>query len=134
VHVIYSVKHDGCRKWHCVADGNLTDPVKESSYSGVVFLRSVRIVLMVSELTELKTMVGDFRNAYLSAMTRVLIYIVAGPEFGSQQGNTLVIRKALYGLSTSGARFHEKLAYNFPDFAFKPGYEYLDVWIKDCGI
>jgi hypothetical protein len=88
VHVIYSVKYDGCRKCRYVADGHLTDPVKESSYSGVVSLRSMRIVLMVSELNELKTMVGDIGNAYLTAVTGELVYIVAGPEFGSQQGNT----------------------------------------------
>jgi hypothetical protein len=55
----------------------------------------MRIVLLVSELNELKTMVGDIENAYLTAMTGELVYIVAGPEFGKQQGDTLVIRKAL---------------------------------------
>jgi hypothetical protein len=64
VHAIYSVKHDGRRKCHCVVDGHLTDPVKESSYSGVVSLRSMKGVLLVSE-----TMVGDIGNAYLTAVT-----------------------------------------------------------------
>jgi hypothetical protein len=45
----------------------------------------------------------------------------------------MVIRKALYGLRTSGARFHEKLADTFRDFNFKPSYADPDVWIKDCG-
>jgi hypothetical protein len=44
-HVIYSVKHDGRRKCLCVAEGHLTYPV------------------MVSELNEIKTTVGDIRNA-----------------------------------------------------------------------
>jgi hypothetical protein len=54
-------------------------------------------------------MVGDIGNAYLTVLTGELVYVVTGPEFGSQQGNTLIIRKALFGLIASGARFHEKL-------------------------
>jgi hypothetical protein len=93
----------------------------------------MRIVLLVSELNELKTMVGDVGNTYLTVMTGELVYIVVGPEFGFKEGNTLVIRKALYGLRTSGARFHEKLADTFQAFDFKPSYADLDVWSKDCG-
>jgi hypothetical protein len=103
-----------------VADGHLTDPVEESSYFCVVSLRIMIMVLMISELNESKTMIGDIGNAYPTAMTRELMYMVTGPEFGSQQGNTLVIRKALDGLRNSGAIFHEKMADTFRDFDFKP--------------
>jgi hypothetical protein len=45
----------------------------------------------------------------------------------------LVIRNALHGLRTSGARFNEKLADIFRDFDFKPSYADSNLWIKDCG-
>jgi hypothetical protein len=71
--------------------------------------------------------IEDIGNAYLTAMIGELVYIIAGPEFGSQEGHTMVIRKALYGLRTSCTRFHEKLANTFHDFKFKPSYTDLDV-------
>jgi hypothetical protein len=77
----------------------------------------MRIVLLVSELNELKAMVGDIGNAYLTAMTGELVYIVVGPEFGSQEG-TLWLSE--YMLRIFGAWFHEKLADTFRDFNFKP--------------
>jgi hypothetical protein len=59
-----------------LTDGHLTDPVKESFYPGVVSLRSMRIVVLVSELNELKAMVVNIGNAYQTAMTGELVYIV----------------------------------------------------------
>jgi hypothetical protein len=40
----------------------------------------------------------DIGNAYLEAKTSEMVYIVAGREFGSREGHTLVIFKALNGL------------------------------------
>jgi hypothetical protein len=41
--------------------------------------------------------------------------------------------KALYGLQTSGARFHEKFADTLMDMGFLPCKADPDVWMKDCG-
>ena len=133
VHIIFAVKHDGRHKCRCVADGHLTSPTKEGSYSGVVSLRSLRIILTVAELNGLKTMVGDIGNAYLEATTKEKVWIIAGPEFDERQGNTLIIKKALYGLRTSGARFHEKLAETLRTMGFIPCYADSDVWLRDMG-
>jgi hypothetical protein len=38
------------------------------------------------------------------------VYIVAGPEFGDREGDILIISKALYGLCSSGARWHDQFA------------------------
>ena len=35
---------------------------------------------------------------------------IAGPEFGPLEGHLLVIVRALYGLRTSGARWHDRYA------------------------
>ena len=44
VHFVYAVKHDGRFKARLVADGHLTKEPVESIYSGVVSLRSLRMV------------------------------------------------------------------------------------------
>ena len=45
VHFVYAVKHDGRFKARLVADGHLTKEPVESIYSGVVSLRSLRMVV-----------------------------------------------------------------------------------------
>jgi hypothetical protein len=64
----------------------------------------------VGEMTNLKTMVGDVSSAYLEAYTQEKVCFIAGPEFGPLQDHLLVIDRALYGLRTSGARWHDCLA------------------------
>jgi hypothetical protein len=49
----------------------------------------------------------DIGNAYLEAKMSELPFIIAGPEFGDLEGYMLVIYKALYGLHSSGLRWHE---------------------------
>ena len=41
------------------------------------------------------------------ATTRENVCIIAGPEFGECKGHLLLIHKALYGLCSSGLRWHE---------------------------
>ena len=79
----------------------------ESVYSGVVSLRGVRIVIFLAELNGLKIWQTDVGNAYLEATTEEKVYVIAGPEFGEKEGHIFVINKALYGLKTSGKRWHE---------------------------
>ena len=78
-------------------------------------------------------MVGDIGNAYLEAYTKEKVYIIAGPEFGEREGHTLVIRKALYGLRSSGARFHDRLADTLRDMGFTPCKSEPDLWMRDRG-
>eukprot|EP00977_Amphora_coffeiformis_P013245 scaffold3415_cov115-Amphora_coffeaeformis.AAC.1 len=69
-------------------------------------IRSLRIVTFLAELNGLHLTGGDIGNAYLEAYTKEKVCTIAGPEFGPLQGHMLIIDKALYGLRTSGARFH----------------------------
>ena len=48
VHFVFAVKHDGQHKDRLVADGHLTDTPVDSVYSGVVSLRSLRIVIFLA--------------------------------------------------------------------------------------
>ena len=55
-------------------------------------------------------MAADVGNAYLEAYTNAKVCFKAGVEFGDLAGHYLIIVKALYGLRTSGARWHECFA------------------------
>jgi hypothetical protein len=65
---------------------------------------------MVAFLSELNGRATDIGNAYLEAKMSELLFIVAGPEFGDLEGHMLVIYKALYGLHSSGLRWHESFS------------------------
>ena len=54
VHFVYAVKHEGRLKARLVADGHLTKEPVESIYSGVVSLRSLRMVVFLSQLNDLE--------------------------------------------------------------------------------
>jgi len=130
VHLIYDVKHDGRHKARLVADGHLTDIPIDSVYSGVVTLRGLRIILAVAELNGLDTWATDVGNAYLEAYTSEKVYIIAGPEFRERQGHTFIIVKALYGLRSSGLRWHERLADVLRDAGFEPCKNEPDIWLR----
>ena len=51
-------------------------------------------------------MQGDVGNGYHESYTQEKVYFIAGPEFGHHAGMSFVIEKALYGLRSSGLRFH----------------------------
>src|SRR6476620_3695600 len=133
VHLIFDCKHDLRRKARLVAGGHLTDPPKDSAYSGVVSLRSIRTIALLAKLNGLEFWAADVGNAYLEATTKEKVYFIAGPEFGPLEGHVLVIYKALYGLRTSGARWHEHFSDTLRDIGFSPSFADPDVWMKDCG-
>jgi Reverse transcriptase (RNA-dependent DNA polymerase) len=132
VHFVFAVKQDLRHKARLVAGGHPTPPTMEGSYSSVVSLRSIRICLVATELNNLQTMVGDISSAYLEAHTKENVCFTAGPEFGVLQGHTFVTEKALYGLHTSGASWHQRFADTLRDLQFTPCLADPDVWIKDC--
>jgi hypothetical protein len=86
----------------------------ESVYSGVVSLRGFCLVLFLAELNNLELWATVISNAYLEAFTSELVYIIAGPEFKELQGHVLLISKALFGLRSSGARWHDRFAVKKP--------------------
>ena len=86
VHFVYAVKHGGRFKARLVADGHLTKEPVESIYSGVVSLRSLRMVVFLSQLNDLEIWGADVGNAYLEAYTDEKLCIIAGPEFKELQG------------------------------------------------
>ena len=132
VHFVFAVKHDLRHKARLVAGGHLTDPTTDGTYSSVVSLQSMRIAIAAAELNNLEIMVGDVSSAYLEAYTQEKVCFLAGPEFGPLEGHLLVIVRALYGLRTSGARWHDRLSDVLQTLGFYPCKADPDVWLKEC--
>ena len=130
VHFVYAIKHDGRFKARLVADGNLTKEPVESIYSGVVSLRSLRMVVFLSQLNNLEIWGADVGNAYLEAYTDEKLCIMAGPEFKELQGHLLIMVKALYGTCSGGARWHDRLFDILQELKFKPSKADPDVWMR----
>ncbi len=133
VHMVYAVKHDGKHRARLVAGGHLTDTPIDSVYSSVVSLRGIRILAFLAELNNLDLWTTDIGSAYLESYTKEKVYIVAGPEFGERHGHTLIIVRALYGLKSSGLRWHERLSDVLRDMGFVPSKAEPDIWMRDCG-
>jgi Reverse transcriptase (RNA-dependent DNA polymerase) len=131
---VFDVKHDGRHKARLVADGHLTDIPLDSVYSGVVSLRGFRLVLFLAELSNnLQLWATNIGNAYLEAYTTEKVYIIAGPEFGEREGHILEISKALYGLCSSGARWHDRFADCIRELSFFPCKAEPDIWMRKNG-
>ena len=133
VHFVYAVKHDGRHKARLVAGGHLTDTPIDSVYSSVVSLRGIRLITFIAELNGLDLWATDIGNAYLESYTKEQVYIVAGSEFGELAGCTLLISRALYGLKSSGLRWHERFADVLRSMDFFPSKAERDIWMRDKG-
>ncbi len=133
VHLVFMIKHDGRHKSRLVADGHLTDVPVESVYSGVVSLRGLRLMIFLAELNGLDAWATDIGNAYVEAKTEEKCYIIAGREFGDQEGHILVVHKALYGLQSSGLRWSERLAECLREMGFVPCKAEPDIWMHRNG-
>jgi len=129
-HMNFEVKMDFTRKARFVTGGHMTDPPVIMTYSSVVSRDSVRIGFILAALNDLELVAADIGNAHLQENTKEKIYAIAGPEFGEFQGRTMIIVRALYGLKSSGAAWHERFANTLYDMNFKPSYADPNVWMR----
>ena len=131
-HMIFDVKMG--ENFRCkarfVAGGHTTETPMSLTYSSVVSRDLVRIILLIVALNRLQVMACDIQNAYLTANCHEKIWTYAGPEFGSECGQPMIIRKALYSLKSSGAAFRAHLAETLHDIGLKPTKADPDVWIR----
>jgi Reverse transcriptase (RNA-dependent DNA polymerase) len=129
--MVHDAKNNGRHKARLVAGGCLTNPNMEIVYSGVVSLRGIRLIVFLAELNSLELWGADVGNAYLEAKTKENVYIVGGPEFGSLEGHTLLVDKALYGLRSSGLRWHEILADVLRSIGITQCKAEADIWMRE---
>jgi len=87
-------------------------------------------VIFLAELNGLTLFQADVGNAYLEAKTKDKVYFIADAGFGAREGHTLLIVKALYGLRTSGLRWHERFADTLWVMGFTPSRADPDVWMR----
>ena len=113
-----------------VAGGHLLDVLDHNVYSSIVKGISVRILHVIAHKAGLKQLVKDVGNAYVNADTNEKVYARAGPEFGELEGKVMIIKKALYGLATSGERWHKHFADSLLSLGFKPTRYDRDVWLR----
>ena len=132
-HMIFDIKMDGqfTRKARFVANGNETrDLESHHTYASVVTRESVRIAFLYAALNDLKILGCDVSNAYLNAPCREKIWVDAGAEFGSDQGSVMIVKKALYGLKSSGFSWKKMLTQNLEDMGYKTSIADPDVFIR----
>ena len=96
----------------------------------MVSLRGLRLVVFLAEINDLETYATDIGNAYLEAHTKEKVCFIAGKEFGELEGHLLIIDKALYGLRTSGLRWHDKFADCLNEMGFTVSKAEPDIWMR----
>ena len=130
-HMIFDIKMDLTQKARLVAGGHQTDPPKESVYSSIISKDSVRIILMIAALNDLDILAADMQNAYLNALMKEKVYMMAGLEFGpSRVGLLVIIIHALYGLKSSGAQWHDHMVKTLREANFECSKADPDVWFQ----
>jgi hypothetical protein len=87
------------------------------------------MLVFLAELNDLQIWSTDIGNAYLEAEMKERVFFIAGSEFGELEGHTLIIFKALYGLRSSGARWHDRFADCLHDMGFSPSKAEPDIWM-----
>ena len=129
----FAVKFDGRHRARCVAGGHITADLDNDLYSGTVDLETVRIAFVAAVLTALKIIAADVGSAYIQAFTIEKVYTIAGPEWAClhMENVILIIERALYGLKSSGAMWHQKLAENLREMGYKPCESDCDFWIRE---
>ena len=130
-HMIFDVKmgENFRHKARFVPGGHTTKTPMSLTYSSVVSRDSVRIILLIVALNGLQVMACDIQNTYLTANCHEKIWTYAGPEFGSECGQPMIIKKALYGLKSSGTAFRAHLVETLHNIGFMPTEADPGVWI-----
>jgi len=72
-------------------------------------------------------------NAYLEAHTPERLHIIAGPEFGTREGNMLIINDAIYGLKSTGLRWWKKCIVILSEMGYKPFRAEDDISMRKLG-
>ena len=118
-------------KYRFVADGHKNQTPSAMAYSFVMSTDSVWIMLTIAALINLDILACDIQNAYLTVECRKWLWIVAGPEFGSEYSKIMLFKKVLYILKSDGAEFRSHLSETLDAMGYKPSYADPDVWIRE---
>ena len=131
-HLVFDVKlgENFRRKARYCADGHKTGAPASVTYSTVVSRDSVRILLTVAALNGLDVMGADVQNAFLTAPNKEKCWMIAGPEFGPEEGKMFLVVKALYGLKSASFSFRSHMAEKLIEMGFTSSLADPDVWYR----
>jgi hypothetical protein len=94
-------------------------------------MTSIRLLNVIAKAQGLECLAGDVGNAYLNAYTKEKVYVRCGLEFGpTMMGRIAIVEKSLYGLKSSGNRWHSHFANTLYSMGFSPSRYDHDVWYK----
>ena len=131
-HIVFDVRlgENFRRKARFCADGHKTGAPASVTYSTIVARDSVRILLLIAALNDLDLLGADVQNAFLMAPNKEKCWMVAGPEFGSEEGKTFLVVKALYGLKSASFSFRSFMAEKLDSMGFQSSMADPDVWLR----
>ena len=94
-HLVFDVKlgENFRRKARYCADGHKTGAPASVTYSTVVSRDSVRILLTIAALNDLDILGADVQNAFLTAPNKEKCWMIAGSEFGPEEGKSDVLSR-----------------------------------------
>jgi Reverse transcriptase (RNA-dependent DNA polymerase) len=70
------------------------------------------------------------QKAFLAAPDKEKCWMVAGPEFGPEDGKTFLVVKALYGLKSASFSFRSYMAEKLAAMNFRSTIANPDVWLR----
>ena len=131
-HMIFDVKmgKNFGQKARMVTGGHTTETPDALTYASVVSRDLFQIVLTIAALNELKVVLCDIQNAYLTAKCREKIWTIVGPEFRSDAGKLMILVCALYGLRSSGTAFRALLAKKVYGIGYTPSKANPGIWLQ----
>ena len=131
-HMVIEVKMGTLQRKACLVAGrHMTDPPASQTFASVVSRESVRIGLLLAALNSLNVLTGDLQNAYLNTPCEEKVWTICGPEFAPEyQGSKTLLCRALYGLKSAGASFHNHLASCLSQLGFTSCKADPDEWLR----
>ena len=97
-HCIYDVKYDGKRKCRPVVGGQ-TNLTTEDVFSGIVNIKTVRIMFVLAAMNDQEVCANDNGNAYINKRIKEMGFIIAAPKFGEElMIKRMLIFNTFYGL------------------------------------
>ena len=100
------------------------------TYSSVVYRNSVQIALSIAALNNLDVLDCELQNAYFMMDCIEWVWVTSSPEFGSEDGNNMLVIKALYGLKSSGAAFMDFQIKTMYTMNESTSYAEPDIWLQ----
>ena len=109
-HLIFDFKMELTSKDRYVAGVHLNNHPFSMTYASVVSCGSVRLAFLIVELNDLDILSGNTQNAYLNAPTKEKVFLYDGDEWKSDQGEIVIVVRAIYGLNSSALAWRNHLS------------------------